>query len=120
MDKSYPINTPMVVRSLDVEKDPFRPRKEEEAILGPHAPYLSAVGALMYLANSTRPNIAFVVNLLARHNNFLGHYYSYEVTIEALAKSGLNMSSVELASMSTFDASKDANELVGLRADTEE
>jgi len=30
------------------------------------------------------------------------------------------MSSVELASMSTFDASKDANELVGLRADTEE
>ena len=68
MDKSYPTKTPMVVRSLDVEKDPFRPQEEEEEILGPHVPYLSAVGALMYLANSTRPDIAFAVNLLARHS----------------------------------------------------
>ena len=58
----------MVVRSLDVKKDPFRPWKEEEKILGPHVPYLSAVGALMYLANSTQSDIAFVVNLLARHS----------------------------------------------------
>ena len=59
----------MVVRSLDIEKDPFRPREEEEEeILGPHVPYLSAIGALMYLANSTRPDIAFAVNLLARHS----------------------------------------------------
>ena len=56
------------MRSLDVEKDPFRPRKEEKEILGPHVPYLSAFGALMYLANSTRPDIAFAVNLLARHS----------------------------------------------------
>jgi len=68
MDKSYPTKTPMVVRSLDIEKDPFRPREEEEEILGPHVPYLSAIGALMYLANSTRPDIAFAVNLLARHS----------------------------------------------------
>jgi len=34
MDKSYPTKTPMVVRSLDIENDPFRPReKEEEEIL---------------------------------------------------------------------------------------
>ena len=66
MDKSYPTKTPMVVRSLDVENDPFRPRKEE--ILGPHVPYLSVIGALMYLANSTWLDIAFVVNLLARHS----------------------------------------------------
>ena len=69
MDKSYPTKPPMVVRSLDVEKDPFRPREEEEEeILGPHVPYLSVVGALMYLANSTRPDIVFAVNLLARHS----------------------------------------------------
>jgi hypothetical protein len=68
MDKAYPYKTPMIVRSLDVEKDPFRPREEGEKILGPEVPYLSAVGALMYLANSTRPNIAFAVNLLARHS----------------------------------------------------
>ena len=33
MDKSYPAKTSMVVRSLDIEKDPFRPRKEGEDIL---------------------------------------------------------------------------------------
>ena len=68
MDKSYLTKTPMVVRSLDVEKDPFRPRDEGEEILGPNISYLSAIGALMYLANSTRPDIAFAVNLLARHS----------------------------------------------------
>nr|CAE05047.2 OSJNBa0049H08.8 [Oryza sativa Japonica Group] len=68
MDKSYPSKTPMVVRSLDVEKDPFRPKEYGEDVLGPDFPYLSAIGALMYLANSTRPDIAFSVNLLARYS----------------------------------------------------
>jgi hypothetical protein len=69
MDKSYPTKPPMIVRSLDIEKDPFRPQEEEEEeILGPHVPYLSAVGALMYLSNSTQLDIALVVNLLARHS----------------------------------------------------
>jgi hypothetical protein len=30
---------------------------------------LSAIGALMYLANCTQPNIAFAVNLLARYSS---------------------------------------------------
>ena len=68
MDKSYPSKTPMVVRSLELKTDQFRPRDEGEEILGPHYPYLSAIGALMYLANCTRPDIAFAVNLLARHS----------------------------------------------------
>ena len=34
MDKSYHNKTPMVVRSLEIEKDPFRPRDIEEKILG--------------------------------------------------------------------------------------
>jgi hypothetical protein len=68
MDKSYPAKTPMVVRSIDIEKDPFRPLDEGEEILGSKVPYLSAIGALMYLANSTRLDIAFAVNLLARHS----------------------------------------------------
>jgi hypothetical protein len=66
---SYPSKTLMVVRSLDLEKDPFRSRDDEEQILGSEFPYLSAIGALMYLANNTRPDIAFAVNLLARHNS---------------------------------------------------
>jgi hypothetical protein len=68
MDKAYPSKTPMVVRSLDRDKDPFRPKDDDEEILGPEFPYLSAIGALMYLANCTRPDISFAVNLLARYS----------------------------------------------------
>jgi hypothetical protein len=67
MDKSHPLPTPMVVRSLDVEKDPFRPKEEDEELLGHEVQYLSVIGALMYLANYTRPDIAFSVNLLSRY-----------------------------------------------------
>ena len=68
MNKSYPLKTPMVVRSLDMKKDQFRPRDDGEESLGHEVSFLSAIGALMYLANSTRPDIAFAVNLLARHS----------------------------------------------------
>ena len=68
MDEAHPLSTPMVVRSLDVNKDPFRPQEKDEEILGSEVPYLSAIGALMYLANTTMPDIAFVVNLLARYS----------------------------------------------------
>ncbi|KAI5664881.1 hypothetical protein M9H77_24204 [Catharanthus roseus] len=57
----------MVVRSLDTKKDHFRPQKGNEKLLGSEVPYLSAIGALMYLVN-IRPNITFFVNLLARYN----------------------------------------------------
>ena len=69
MDKANPISAPMVVRSLNVEKDLFLPCEENEEVLGPEVPYLSAIGALMYLANCTRPDIAFAVNLLARFSS---------------------------------------------------
>ena len=69
MDKAHPLNSPMVVRSLEVNKDPFRLKEENEKLLGPEVPYLSAIGALMYLANCTRPDIAFSVNLLARYSS---------------------------------------------------
>jgi hypothetical protein len=58
----------MVVRYLEADKDPLRPCEENEEVLGPEVPYLSAIGALMYLANFTRPDIAFTVNLLARYS----------------------------------------------------
>ena len=69
MNKTHPLSSPMVVRSLDVKKDPFRPKEDDEKTLGPKVPYLSAIGALMYLMNCTRPNIAFPVNLLARYSS---------------------------------------------------
>ena len=75
----------MVVRSLDTQKDQFRPRESDEEILGPKVPYLNAIGALMYLAQCTRPDIAFAVNLLARfsseptrrHWNGIKHIFRY-------------------------------------------
>ncbi|AAG35096.1 hypothetical protein [Arabidopsis thaliana] len=66
MDKANPLSTPMVNRSLNVENDPFRPCEDNEDFLGPKVPYMSAIGGLMYLANCTRPDIAFATNLLAR------------------------------------------------------
>ncbi|GKE21479.1 hypothetical protein Tco_1432991, partial [Tanacetum coccineum] len=64
-----PLSTPMVGRSLNVDNDPFRPCEDDEEVLGPEVPYLSAIGALMYLTNCTRSNISFVVNLLARFSS---------------------------------------------------
>lgn len=52
MDNANPLSTPMVVRSLNIDKDPFRPCEENE-VLGSEVPYLNAVGALMYLTNFT-------------------------------------------------------------------
>ena len=65
MDKAYPLSTPMVVRSLEPHKDLFRPKEPDEEILGPEVPYLNVIGVLMYLEQCTRPDIAFVINLLA-------------------------------------------------------
>ena len=66
MDKTHPVSSPMVVRSVDVKNDPFRPC---EKLLGPEVPYLSVIGALMYLANFTHLEIAFSVNLFVRYNS---------------------------------------------------
>ena len=71
MDKSHLLSSPMVVRSLEVTKDLFQLEEENGELLGPEVQYLSAIGALMYLANYTRPDIAFSVNLLARYSSAL-------------------------------------------------
>jgi len=51
------------------KKNHFLPLKEDEEIVSPEIPYLSAIRALIYLANYTRPDIAFTVNLLARYSS---------------------------------------------------
>ena len=69
MDKAHPLSSPMVVRSLDVKKDPFRPSEKGEELLGFEVPYLSAIGALMYLINCTHSDIVFSINLLVRYSS---------------------------------------------------
>jgi hypothetical protein len=68
MDKVHLVSTPMICRSLDPKKDLFHPRDDDEDILEAEVPYLSAIGALLYLAQCTRPDISFAVNLLARYS----------------------------------------------------
>jgi hypothetical protein len=58
----------MIVHALEKDKDSFRPKQEGEEVLRAEYPYSSAIGALMYLANNTRPDITFTVNCLARHS----------------------------------------------------
>ena len=66
MGKANSLSTLMVVRSLNVQNNLFRPREDNEKTIGPEVPYLSAIEALIYLANYTRSDIAFATNLLAR------------------------------------------------------
>jgi hypothetical protein len=49
MDKSYPNKTPMVVRSLEIGKDPFRPQDIGEKMLGLEIPYLMSMAHLCIL-----------------------------------------------------------------------
>ena len=49
MDKARPLSSPMIVRSLDAKKDPFRPKEENEALLGPKVQYLSAIWCFVIL-----------------------------------------------------------------------
>ena len=53
----------MEVRSPTPEGDVFGPVRDGEPTLDSTYPYLSVIGALMYLANSTRPDISFTVDL---------------------------------------------------------
>ena len=109
MDKAHPLSSPMIVRSLYAKKDLFHPKEENEALLGPEVPYLSTIRVLLYLAQCTRPDIAFLVNLSARFSfaptrrnwNGMKHilrylrgttdfglFYSKESTLKGYADSG--------------------------------
>ena len=47
MDKAHPLSSLMIVYSLAVKNDPFRPCEKDKKLLGLEVPYLSAICALM-------------------------------------------------------------------------
>lgn len=64
-----PLISPMVVQSLENNLDVFKKCQEHEQTLGFDIPsYLSTINALMYLANQSRPDISFVINVLALYS----------------------------------------------------
>jgi len=66
-DVSKAAKTPMVVRSLKPESDIFGPRRGSEQPLDVvKYPYQEAIGALLYLANCSRPDISFAISVLSR------------------------------------------------------
>ena len=66
MDNATSRSNPLEVRgSLDL----YGPKLDDEPLLHPSFPYAQAVGAISYLANSTRPDISYHVNILARHTH---------------------------------------------------
>ena len=85
MDKTHPLSTYMVVRTLEPHEDLFRSKKPNDEILGPEVLYLNAIRTLMYLAQCKKTNVAFAVNLLKcfsfeptrRHWNGIKHIFRY-------------------------------------------
>jgi hypothetical protein len=67
MIDSNPRTNPLDVRNL--QDDFYGPCSQGEKLLHEKYPYSSVIGSLSYLANATRPDIAFAVNLLARQTH---------------------------------------------------
>ena len=62
MDKSHHFNTSVVVWSLDLKKDPFRLKDNDEMILGPEVPYLIGAQSTRFLQFYTPRKLVYDIS----------------------------------------------------------
>lgn len=69
MNKMHSVSTLIIGWILDLKKDSFRLKDDDEKILGAEVSYLIAIDSLLYLAQYTTPYVSFYVNLLDRFSS---------------------------------------------------
>src|ERR1700744_1063626 len=67
MENCNHVSTPMDL-SIKLTKD-MAPKNSEEAEKMASIPFQEAVGSILYLAQGTRPDIAYAINNISRFNN---------------------------------------------------
>ena len=67
-EQTYPVSTPMMTSQVHNRERKDREESEKEGqYLVQNRQYREVVGSLLYLANCTRPDISYAVNVLSRH-----------------------------------------------------
>ena len=112
MSDCKPVSTPM---EPDLRLSVFQsPASDEEKKVMASVPYINAVGALMYLAVATRPDIAYSVSVLSRFNSNPGpeHWKAVKHLFRYLKGSmdySLTYSSLTTPSKELFQVYSDAD-----------
>ena len=66
-ENTHPISTPMITSRAANRERKTREEDKESLTMVPNRVYREVVGSLLYLANCTRPDISYTVNVLSRH-----------------------------------------------------
>lgn len=74
-EESKAQNTPMVTRQVKNRKYQIRAEKVKQdlSMKNRNCPYREAIGGLLYLSGTTRPDIVYAVNFISQENKLILH-----------------------------------------------